>query len=97
MGVKPEKPDHVPTSQCHPVLELIASEISLTNFEDHFTKPRRKKLVGDGAHRPCVRLALEQLPVWTTEKDLLKTKQGRTLVSYLKWKCPGIKSCLGLD
>ena len=42
-------------------------------------------------------LALEQLPVWTTEKDLLKTKQGRTLVSYSKWKCPGIKSCLGLD
>ena len=32
MGVKPEKPDHVPTSQCHPVLELIASEISLTKI-----------------------------------------------------------------
>ena len=31
VGVKPEKPD-VPTSQCHPVLELIASEISLTNL-----------------------------------------------------------------
>ena len=29
VGVKPEKPD-VPTSQCHPVLELIALEISLT-------------------------------------------------------------------
>ena len=40
--------------------------------------------------------AFEQLPVWTTEKHLLKTKQGRTLVSYSKWKCPGIKSCLGL-
>ena len=32
VGVKPEKPDQVPTSQCHPVLELIASEISLTNL-----------------------------------------------------------------
>ena len=31
VGVKPEKPD-VPTSQCHPVLELIASEMSLTNL-----------------------------------------------------------------
>ena len=40
--------------------------------------------------------AFEQLPVWTTEKHLLKTKQGRTLVSYSKWKCSGIKSSLGL-
>ena len=30
-------------------------------------------------------------------KPGLKKKQGRTLVSYSKWKCPGIKSCLGLD
>ena len=44
----------------------------------------------------AVPLALEQLPVWTTEKHLLKTKQGRTLVSYSKWKCPGIKSRFGL-
>ena len=31
VGVKPEKSD-VPTSQCYPVLELIASEMSLTNL-----------------------------------------------------------------
>ena len=31
VGVKPEKSD-VPTSQCHPVLELIFSEMSLTNL-----------------------------------------------------------------
>ena len=51
-NVKPKKSD-VPTSQCHPVFELIASEMSLI-YEDHFTKPRRKKLVGDGTHRPCL-------------------------------------------
>ena len=31
VGVKPEKSD-VPTSQCHPIRELIASEMSLTKL-----------------------------------------------------------------
>ena len=65
---------------------LITSEISLTN-EDHFTKPRRKKLAGDGTHRPCL-WPLNSYQCGRLEKfakDETKTYTGVLLEVEVSW------------